>query len=274
VEKSLMGLHVAFRAGVKLHYSVEGSGPVLVLTGAPVGIEGFSGLASRLASKFTIVRHDPRGIGLSADPATTSLSLAELSEDLLAIVTEASSGEPVRLFGASGGAVVALDLLSRFPSMVERLVAHEPPLFGLAPDGDQLLERVNAAFRLAKTDPQAGAQAFFDASEALHQTFVEQPRPQPLALPPMPPAELEKQRFALGTMAPATVNYLPAFEVLPPAKLVVAAGAASVGQPARKAAEALAARTGAPFVEAPGNHLGMTLQPDAFATWLAARFEA
>ncbi|HEX7114658.1 MAG TPA: alpha/beta hydrolase [Steroidobacter sp.] len=265
-----MTLHVTVRDGIKLHYIVEGSGPMLVLTGAPVGIEGFAGLASRLSSEFTVVRHDPRGIGLSTLPATASLSVTDLTDDLLTIVREVAGDEPVMLFGASGGAVVALDLLSWFPSVVTRLVAHEPPLFGLAPGGGQLLERANAAFRLAAIDPQAGAQAFFDVSEALHQTFAEHPRPEPVTLPPMSPAELEKQRFALGRMAPATVNYRPAFDALPPAKLVVAAGSASVGQPARKAAEALAERSGARFVEAPGNHLGMALQPDEFAAWLTA----
>lgn len=269
-----MSLRVAVGDGVKLHYMVEGSGPTLVLTGAPVGIEGFAGLASKLSSDFTVVRHDPRGIGLSAIPATASLSLNDLSDDLLTIVREVAGDEPVTLFGTSGGAVVALDLVSRFPSVVGRLVVHEPPLFGLAPDGDRLLERANAAFRLAATDPKAGAQAFFDVSEALHRTFAEWPRPDPVTLPPMPQAELEKQRFALGTMAPVTVNYWPAFAALPRDKLVVAAGSASVGQPARKAAEAVAARTGAPFVEAPGNHLGMALEPDAFAGWLATLLKA
>lgn len=256
-------------AGVELHYVVEGAGPVLLLTGAPVGISGFAGLSARLAAEFTVVRHDPRGIGLSAMAPATPVSVADLSADLQAIIGEVSPDGPVLVFGGSGGAVVALDLLARAPGIVRRVVVHEPPLFGLAPNGRELLERANAAFRLAVTDPQAGAQAFADLSEAMHETYVQQPRPAPIPLPPLPPEELEKQRFALGAMAPATVNYRPRFEALPVDRLVVSAGEASVGQPARLAAEGIADRLGLPLVEAPGTHLGLALKPDAFAAWLS-----
>jgi pimeloyl-ACP methyl ester carboxylesterase len=260
-------LHTLNRDGVTLHYVVEGTGPVLVLTGAPVGITGFAALAARLAADFTVVRHDPRGIGQSVLPAGAPFSLLLLADDLHAIITQVTA-EPALVFGASGGAVVGIDLLTRFPSSVRRLIIHEPPLFGLSDGGADMLARADEAFRLALDDPDAGVQAFSDLTEAMHETLEEHPRPASIVLPPLGLEDREKQRFALGRMAPVTVHYRPLLETIPMNKLVVAAGAASIGQPARKAAEALARRLDLHLHEAPGNHIGMALRVDAFAEWL------
>lgn len=256
-----------YRDGATLHYVVEGTGPILVLTGAPVGINGFAGLAAQLASDYTVVRHDPRGIGRSILPTGAPLSLAVLADDLNAIITQITA-EPVLVFGASGGAAVGLDLLSRSPASVRRLIIHEPPLFRLLENGADVLARADEAFRMALDNPDAGLQAFSDASEALHETFTEQPRPAPIMLPPLGPDDREKQRFALGHMAPVTVHYLPRLETMPKQRLVVAAGAASIGQPARKAAEAIACKLDVQLHEAPGNHLGMALKEQEFLVWL------
>jgi len=39
------------------------------------------------------------------------------------------------VFGSSSGAIVALDLLTRHPDRVTTVIAHEPPLVELVPDG-------------------------------------------------------------------------------------------------------------------------------------------
>lgn len=255
------------RDGVTLHYSVEGVGPVLVLTGAPVGIDGFAGLAAKLSSSFTVVRHDPRGIGRSVLPDGAPFSLPILADDLHAIITQVTT-EPALVLGVSGGAVVALEVVTRFPAVVRRLVIHEPPLFALLDNRPDVLARADAAFKLAIENSDAGFQAFADVSEAMHETFAEQPRPARILLPALGLEECEKQRFALGRMAPVTVHYRPSFGTILRHKLVVAAGAASIGQPARKAAEAVAHSLDLPVHDAPGNHIGMALNPAAFADWL------
>lgn len=250
-----------------LNYSVIGSGPVVLLTGAPLGIEGFSGLAAALSSYFTVVRHDPRGVGRSPLRPGASLSIDILMEDVRAILSEITD-EPSLVFGASGGAVVGLHLLSRYPSAVQRLVVHEPPMFGLLDDQGHTLALADEAFQIAGDNPPAGFQAFSELTEILHETHLVAPRPPRIILPPLSMEEQEKQRYALNRMAPVTTHYEPDLEGIPKEKLIVAAGEASVGQPARKAAEALASGLGIKLVEAPGNHLGMMRRSYEFSTWL------
>jgi len=251
-----------------ISYVVEGAGPALFLVGAPAGKAGFAALAGELADRFLVVRHDPRGIGDSPVAAGAPLDPPALAEDLAALIRHLDAG-PASIFGASGGAVTALALLDRDPDLVARGVLHEPPLFALLPDADQVLPRADAAFAIARTDPQEGVQQFSDLVGILHATFDEDARPARIVLPPLPEAELEKQRFALGTMAPATVHYHLPDLAAHRDRMTIAAGEASIGQPARRAAAALAERIGLPLVDAPGNHLAPTTEAGRFAAWLS-----
>lgn len=255
--------------GAELAYKVQGSGPLLFLVGAPVGRSGFTALAERLATDFTVVTHDPRGIGASSGGANGLITPALLATDLLALIQRFSPTEPVLLFGASGGAVTSIELLTQRPEMVRLLVAHEPPLFTLLPDADTILPRAQAAFQLAPSDPQAAVQAFADLTEALHHTTELLPRPPRIVLPALPVAELEKNRFFLGKMAPETVFYRPQLDRITKAKLRLAAGESSVGQPARQATVQLAEGLELALLDAPGNHLGIG-EIDRFAPWLKA----
>ena len=96
--------------GSRIACSIEGNGPCLFLVGAPVGIRGFSQLASVLRDRFTVVLHDPRGIGLSTNNATGQISPQLLASDLAALIQRIATGK-VLIFGASGGAVTAIELL-------------------------------------------------------------------------------------------------------------------------------------------------------------------
>lgn len=58
-----------------------------------------------------------------------------LTTDDLHAVIGVLGGGPVEMFASSGGAVTALALVARHPGDVPVLVAHEPPLITLTPDG-------------------------------------------------------------------------------------------------------------------------------------------
>jgi pimeloyl-ACP methyl ester carboxylesterase len=66
--------HILRRPGVRLRYEVRGSGPLLVVTGAPMAAAEFAPLAEALAADHTVVTHDPRGMSGSVldDPAEDS----------------------------------------------------------------------------------------------------------------------------------------------------------------------------------------------------------
>ncbi|MGC4048044.1 MAG: alpha/beta hydrolase [Armatimonas sp.] len=255
--------------GAELAYTQQGNGPLLFLVGAPVGRSGFAALAERLATNFTVITHDPRGIGASTGGDNGPVTPALLATDLLALIQQQQPEEPVLLFGASGGAVTGIELLTQHPEIVGLLVVHEPPLFTLLPDADAVMPHAEAAFQLAPSNPQAAVQAFADLTEALHHTTVLLPRPPRVILPALPAAELEKNRFFLGQMAPETVRYRPQIDRIPTTKLRLAAGESSVGQPARQATVQLAEALNLPLLNAPGNHLGIG-ETERFANWLIA----
>lgn len=200
--------------------------------------------------------------------SSEALNPEALAGDLAELIALLSD-EPCLVFGASGGAVTALALIDEASNLVDRAILHEPPLFSLLPDSAAVLGTAQVVFETAQSDPQEATQRFSDLTEVMLRTAVDWPRPEPIALPPLSAEELEKQRFALGRMAPATIGYSVPKSLQARAKIKVAAGQESIGQVARKSAEALALLLGVPFLDAPGNHLAPSSHPEQFAAWLA-----
>lgn len=254
-----------------ISYEVHGAGPVLFLVGAPSGRAGFAPLANELAGRFTVVTHDPRGIGESARIDSSEPTPYTLSEDLGALVDVLTTG-PAHFFGASGGAVTLLEFARRRPASVKTLVLHEPPLVRLLGQLD-LERRATRAFEMAQKDPQAAAQEFFDLTGAAHRTGPGETPPAHTPLPSLPPEELERNRYFLGSMAGPTVFYEPEVKALAQLRVIVAAGELSHGQLARRAAEALAEILAVELLELPGNHMGPSLDPQGCAARLLAVFE-
>jgi pimeloyl-ACP methyl ester carboxylesterase/DNA-binding CsgD family transcriptional regulator len=115
------------RDGVKIAYSVEGSGPPLVF----VNRWGWSGvhyrehplaaaLLERLARERTVVSYDRRGIG-SSQRDITELSHATDLDDLEAVV-EAAKLQRFDMVGDHDGAHLAAAYCVRHPKRVRRLV--------------------------------------------------------------------------------------------------------------------------------------------------------
>lgn len=256
------------RPDAEIAYSVTGAGPWLFLVGAPAGRAGFAHLATLLSHGFTVVTHDPRGIGDSVAAVTTVPTPHVLAEDLLALA-EHLAGGPVAIFGSNGGAVTVLEALARAPHLVARAAVHEPPLVKLLNEPD--LERdVAAVFEVASQDPQAALQRWLDLTGA-GQTTNPGDSPVPAGtLPALSEDELDKNRYFLGRMAGPTVFYEPDMDALVEHPPMVYAGSQSHGQFARRTSEALAARIGIKLQEMPVNHLAATAQAVQVAEHLAA----
>lgn len=254
-------------AGANISYRVVGTGPALFLVGAPAGMAGFAALAAHLSSAFKVVTHDPRGIGESALKEGARVDAESLAGDLHKLIAAVGDG-PALVFGSSGGAVTGLELLGRHAGDVALLIAHEPPVFLLL-DDKSVMERAEALFDLAETDPSGAFENFLNLTEITHETFEGSARPAPIKLPPLADAELVKNKFFLTRMAPASVRYRPDLDTVRAGAVVVCAGEASIGQPAREAADALANALGRPLLDAPGNHTGPFTKPEPFAAWLS-----
>jgi DNA-binding transcriptional MerR regulator/pimeloyl-ACP methyl ester carboxylesterase len=260
------------RPDTRIAFNVRGAGPLLFLVGAPVGRAGFAGLAEELEQRYTVVTHDPRGIGASrATPGMASPTPQVLAEDLSALI-DAFTGGPALFVGTSGGAVTLLELARRHRELVGLAVLHEPPLVSLIDDSD-LSRRAAAAFAVAEADPQRAVQEFFDLSGAAHHTGPDQVPPRHTRVPDLPSEEIEKNRYFLGQMAGPTVFYEPDLQVIRQVPLVLCAGSSSHHQMARRATHTLAGLLGLPVIDMPGNHIGASAEPVQFARALVPILE-
>ncbi|WP_049558363.1 alpha/beta fold hydrolase [Nonomuraea sp. SBT364] len=269
--------------GAILHYDIrqaEGSAdPLLLLIGSPMDATGFTALAARFPDR-TVVTYDPRGAGRS-ERTSGGESTPELHADDLHRLIDALGGGPVDILASSGGAVNALALVARHPEQVRTLVAHEPPAAATLPDREQALAAVADIRQTYERDGFGPAMAKFIAITSLTgevpADFADQPMPNPadFGMPTEDDGSRDDVLFAQNLMT--CTHYEHDFEALRAAstRVVVAVGAESEGQLARRSGEAVAERLGSEAVIFPSNHggfmdgeFGMKGDPDGFAAAL------
>jgi pimeloyl-ACP methyl ester carboxylesterase len=254
--------------GAVISYEVHGDGPVLALVGHPMGVVDFRGLARELAAHRTVVLHDPRGFGASPlDDPDDDADPDVLADDLARVLREVREG-PVEVLGSSGGAVTALAFAARHPEQVCTVVAHEPPLAAVLPERDSLRAQMDEVVRLLhEQGPGPAFGAFMALAGFGPPPEDEQPEDVTPGAGQVPdePAEPEQQPseedMAAGYRMLAH-GLVPICTWEPPVdalralgdRLVLAGGAESGEQLARRAAGAVAEQVGAELVEMPGDH--------------------
>lgn len=251
--------------GAHLRYEVRGSGPVLVLTGAPMGAVHFAPLADALADSYTVVTNDPRGISGSTLDDPGQDSTPELRADDIAAILDDLGADAADVLGSSGGAVTGLALVARHPARVRTLVAHEPPVLGVLPD---------AAERLAETDDIVATFHREGVGPALMKfmAFAGLVTDGDSGAPAGPPAEPSAQDLAdgarfLGHELRGTARYLPDIDALKggPARVVIGVGATSGPLVTYRTSHELAALLTTAPAEFPGGHGGFLEAPGEFA---------
>ncbi len=111
--------------GTSIAFERSGTGPVLVLVAQALSDRRDNRrLAALLSKSFTVVNYDRRGRGASTDAGEWRLR-SEV-DDLEALID--AHGGTAALFGASSGAVLALDAAAGLPSKVTGVVAYEAPV--------------------------------------------------------------------------------------------------------------------------------------------------
>jgi pimeloyl-ACP methyl ester carboxylesterase/DNA-binding CsgD family transcriptional regulator len=122
----------------RVAYSTSGAGPALLLDSGWVShlrgqleLWGFGDFVGRLAERFTVIRYDKPGCGLS-DRDGINLSFDGQVAAALA-VADAVGASRFRLFGASQGGQLAAAIAARYPERVEALV-----LYGVCANGKDL----------------------------------------------------------------------------------------------------------------------------------------
>ncbi|MFG3284264.1 alpha/beta fold hydrolase [Streptomyces sp. NPDC048111] len=256
--------------GATLRYEVRGAGPVLLLI---VGGGGDAGIvepvADALADRFTVITYDPRGNSRSPlDGAEVDQRVGTQADDAHRLLQHlAPDGPPAYVFGTSSGAIVAVELLTRHPDRLARVVAHEPPLVSLLPDAV-----AQQAFfgHIVETFHAAGVEAAMaEMSAGCGEERGE--RPGLSGLSPRMRETLarvgENSGFFLGHILGPFTRHVP-----DPTRLglcadalVPAVGRASAGLRLARPAEVLAVRYGVGLAELPGGHLGVLTHPAQLA---------
>jgi pimeloyl-ACP methyl ester carboxylesterase len=252
--------------GATLTYDIRRSDgttqPPLVLIGSPMGAGGFPSLAAQFEDR-TLVSYDPRNSGERSPAHDPSVPITpEVQADDVHRVIEAVGGGPVDLFASSGGAVVALALIAKYPGDARTAVAHEPPLAAIVPDREHALAACRALNETYRRSGGGAGMAHFIQIVSHAGPFTAEvaaaPPPDP-AMFGMPAGDDGvRTDLMLEHNALYLTTYEPDFDALrrAPTRLVLAAGEESEGILASRGAYAAAERLGSDVVIFPGGHGG------------------
>jgi pimeloyl-ACP methyl ester carboxylesterase len=113
-----------------MYLRAEGAGPpVFFIHGSATDHATWTIQLASLRERMRCVTWDRRGTGRSALPEPGApLSVEAHADDAAAVLRTQADGKPRVVVGQSFGAVVALDLLRRYPEQVLGAVLMEPPL--------------------------------------------------------------------------------------------------------------------------------------------------
>ncbi len=261
--------------GAQLYTETRGAGPLLLLVVGGNGDPGvYAGVAERLAGDFTVVTYARRGFaGSPVDgPVDDASRIAADVADAAALISHHGGG-PASVFGSSSGAIVTLDLVTRYPELVAAAVAHEPPILELLDDPAAWNTRFAAIFATYQAAGLWPAMAQFGQAVGL-------------GAPPAPPPGADAAPAFAAMLARAEGNmtfwiehefrqypaYQPDLDALAAVapKIIPAGGRDSRehGSMPFLPVVALAGRLGRDIAEFPGGHLGYAQHPDAFAAQL------
>ncbi|CAM5524237.1 alpha/beta fold hydrolase [Streptomyces baarnensis] len=279
-------------AGAGLVYDVRGplptadGRPPLFLIGHPMDASGFAALAARFPDR-TVVTYDPRGLGRSTrEDGRVDWTPEILADDVHAVVAALGAG-PVEMFASSGGAVTALALVARHPDDVTTLVAHEPPLITITPDGPAAV-RARSGVRDAYEQRGWGAgMAAFVAMTSWEGEFTDayfaRPAPDPAAYGM--PAEDDGSRDdpLLSDRSWAVSDHRPDVDAIAaaPTRVVIAVGEESRAVQTGRTSDAAAELLGQRVTVFPSHHggfldgeFGYPGKPDEFAARLREVLDA
>ncbi|MER5849634.1 alpha/beta hydrolase [Streptomyces sp. NPDC002012] len=277
--------------GATLYYEVRGEGPLLLMMpggSADAGI--YDRMAAQLADRWTVAAFDPRGYSRSVLDGETGDQRVEVqSEDAYRLIDLLSpDGGPAAVFGSSSSAVVALDLLTRHPERLHRVIAHEPPVVELLPDPEQgrkLFAAVRDSYRrdgvvaalATMTEGLTGQEAERPAEGERRARADRAARGGHRAAAEPSPYEAEVFRrmranlpvFLEHVLCPFS-SYVPDLEALGygAQKLTIGVGRDSRTLLTAIPGARLVDKVGGRLVEFPGGHTGCTEDPDAFAARL------
>ena len=118
----------------RVAYSTSGAGPPLLFDSGWVShlrgqleLFAFGSFVERLAERFTVIRYDKPGCGLSGRDGIDLSFDGQVAAALA--VAGAVGADRFGLFGASQGGQLAAAIAARYPDRVDALVLYDPPIY-------------------------------------------------------------------------------------------------------------------------------------------------
>jgi len=249
--------------GARLYYETHGSGPVMLMVpGASGTADSFKSITEHLVAHYTVVTYDRRGFSRSQldGPQDYDHRLETDADDVRRLI-EHLGDEPAIVFGGSSGAIVALEVLTRHPSVVRTLVPHEPPAMRLLADGQKW---INFFFEVYDLYRQSGIEPAL--KKFREQAFAESDR-QAMARAPKNEYTLANATYWFEhelRQYPAVDLDLDALKAHAD-RIMLIAGRESRGYPTYEVNVELGKKLGRELIELPGGHVGFLTQPAEFA---------
>ncbi len=259
--------------GATLHHELRGAGGALVvLHAAPMDARSFEPLADLLATDHTVLTSDPRGIARSTvadrrQPATPD----QRADDLARLIEHVDRG-PAVVLGSSGGAVSALALAASRPALVAGVIAHEPPLATLLDDQaavraatEKMIATYRAGDRRSYWTQFLATAGIEMPDEVFEMVFGDTPTGR----------DAQDEQFGVEQMHMPTTFWEPPLGALRTGGVPIAVGIGtdSTGQFCDRTAQELAHALGIEPTMFPGDHIGFTDHPQAFATAMRATMD-
>lgn len=134
-EQAVLSTGCVLIEGDELYYEVRGQGaPLLMISGGGGDAGFFSFVADRLADEYKVIMYDRRANSRSTGNLPQNFEISQQSRDAVAVL-HAVGESSAYIFGNSGGAVIALDMAKTQPHACRAIIAHEPPVTRIHPDG-------------------------------------------------------------------------------------------------------------------------------------------
>ena len=266
--------------GACLYYEVRGSGPVLLMMpGGPADASAFRNIAGHLASNYTVVTYDPRGLSHSnLEAPLDGKRIVQIFADDVHRLLAHMTREKAFVFASSGGATIGLELAACHSGQIDTIVPHEPPSPTLVPDTARIRVGMHEVVDTYKSGDFGGA---FQKFSALIEMHGEAPPPPPQGEPTPEAAEAmammqKNMTLFFGDYMEAIADYEPDIEAMRKAscRIIPGVGEDSEGELAHKGGLGLAKQLGTRAAVFPGAHSGFDSHPAAFAVRLREVFES
>lgn len=252
--------------GARLYYESHGSGPLmLMIPGASGSADSFKGVTEHLAARYTVVTYDRRGFSRSQlEGPQNCVHRLETDADDARRLIEHLSDQSATVFGSSSGAVIAMEVLTRHPSVVRTLVPFEPPAVRVLPDGQKWVDfffRVYDLYRQSGIEPalkQFREHAFAESDRQAMARAMDPKKSEYILANATYWFEHELRQY------PAVDLDLDALKAHAD-RIVLVAGRESRGYPAYEVNVELGKKLGRNLIELPGGHVGYVTQPAEFA---------